>query len=42
MLENRKNTIIFEKIGNTYSLIGNEDHLEIDDNDLFEVDFDEI
>jgi hypothetical protein len=42
MLENRKNAAIFEKVGNTYSLIGNEAHLEIDDEDLFEVDFDEI
>jgi hypothetical protein len=42
MLENRKNAAIFEKVGSAYSLIGNNAHLEIDEEDLFEVDFDEI
>lgn len=36
------NSGVFEKIGNSYFLVGNRSHLEIDDTDFFEVEFDEI
>ncbi len=41
MLDNDKNNI-FERIGGNFSLVGDQVHLEINDEDLFEVDIDDI
>ena len=42
MLENSKNSSLFEKVGNAYSLIGSKAHTEVEDEDFFEFDVDEI